>query len=103
MHHEPPHGYIGAEALTEALDEALEEKEHVMKPSIGRVVHYRSRGSADGVFGAKCRAAVITEVDTDGFVSLAVLNPTGLFFDPMVAHRPDSRPGSWHAYTECSS
>lgn len=31
-------------------------------PAVGRIVHYRSRGSADGVFKAECRAAIITEV-----------------------------------------
>lgn len=59
-------------------------------PSIGHIVHYVSRGSADGVFPSTCRAAIITEVDpgygagsavlgTDR-IGLSVINPTGLFF-----------------------
>lgn len=57
------------------------------KPSVGRVVHYVSRGSADGKFPATCRAAIVTDVagkqpaSAQVLVSLAVLNPTGLFFD----------------------
>lgn len=50
------------------------------KPSVGRDVHYVSRGSADGVFPAKCRAAKVTEVGENGRVGLCVLNPEGLFF-----------------------
>ena len=69
------------------------------KPSVGRVVHYVARGSADGVFPPACRAATITEVDppesTPG-VSLAVLNPTGLFFDHGIEHDEDQAPGTWH-------
>ena len=73
-----------------------------MEPSVGRVVHYVSRGSADGVFPAVCRAAVVTEVDgLDAVVNvgLAVLNPTGLFFDREVLEFGSCatlRPGTWH-------
>jgi hypothetical protein len=65
-------------------------------PSVGRIVHYVSRGSADGVFPPTCRAAVITEVDgpqpasAQVLVGLCVLNPTGLFFDQ---HLPFREPG----------
>jgi hypothetical protein len=52
-------------------------------PSIGRVVHYQSRGSADGVFPPTCRAATITEVGEDCRVGLCVQNPDGLFFHPL--------------------
>lgn len=60
------------------------------QPSVGRDVHYRSRGSADGRFPPTCRAAKITAVDEYqesapgefiGHVDLCVFNPTGLFFD----------------------
>lgn len=53
------------------------------KPSVGRVVHYVARGSADGRFPSVCRSATITEVDADGRVGLMVANPTGLFFHPI--------------------
>ena len=77
------------------------------QPSIGRVVHYVSYGTPGGEYGKECRAAVITEVskhpDADGTVGLAVLNPTGMFFDRGVAHAEDKMAGAaehpggtWH-------
>lgn len=70
-------------------------------PSIGRIVHYMARGSADGVFPPTCRAAVITDLDKTvldlEYVSLCVLNPSGIFFDQQIAHDEDRKtPGSWH-------
>jgi hypothetical protein len=77
-----------------------------MKPSVGRVVHYVTRGSADGAYPAKCRAAIITETDEDaeGFLSLAVLHPDGLLFarhirqDDQGPYDEDGTPrgGTWH-------
>lgn len=75
-----------------------------MTPSVGRIVHYVSRGSADGIFGKTCRAAIITDIvdrDRDA-VAICVMNPTGLFFhgdceyaDP--GDYPESMtPGTWH-------
>ncbi len=71
-------------------------------PSIGRTVHYVSRGSADGVFPPACRMALVTEVGADARVGLAVVNPDGLFFHPLskdggIEYRADEQtPGSWH-------
>lgn len=77
-------------------------------PAIGRIVHYVSHGSPvleDGTqrYRPACRAAVITEIPdgTAGTVlSLAVLNPTGAFFDQAVPYSLEAdgtcRPGSWH-------
>lgn len=52
-------------------------------PSVGRDVHYVSRGSADGVFRSVRRAAKVTEVGDDMRVGLAVFNPDGLYFNPL--------------------
>ena len=81
-------------------------------PSVGRIVHYVAYGTPGGEFPAGvCRAAIITEIeavggepDPQGFVSLAVLNPTGLFFNPRVAHAEGEMvhgelvhdAGTWH-------
>ena len=72
-------------------------------PSIGRDVHYMSRGSADGVFASVCRAAKVTEVGPGGRLGLAVFNPDGLYFHPLtkdwgVAHDGGEEPagGTWH-------
>lgn len=76
-------------------------------PSVGRIVHYQSRGSADGVFAPEPRAAIITHVveiadddraeleDALPIVALCVLNPTGMFFHTHVAHSEEPLPGCW--------
>ena len=90
---------------------------------VGRTVHYRSRGSADGVrrtgrrswtvppgrgsadgvFNPRCVAAIVTQVWEGDQLSLAVLNPTGLFFDKDLPHdhRPEAAGGTWHRLSEC--
>lgn len=71
------------------------------KPSIGRIVHYRSYGTPGGEFLPEPRAAIITEVNhvsEDGktmVASLAVLNPTGMFFNTSVPYSEDPKPGCW--------
>lgn len=94
-----------------------------MQPNVGDSVHYVSHGSPvrpDGTqaYEPKCRAATVTagvncDVDHDGCgqpcVSLAVINPTGLFFDQHVSHDdpfPGHRDpaarlgGTWHPQHE---
>jgi hypothetical protein len=75
------------------------KKASAARPSIGRIVHYVSRGSADGRFPQTCRAAVVTTVQAGEkykYVSLAVLNPTGVFFDEGVLFDEAGGPGTWH-------
>jgi hypothetical protein len=77
---------------------------------VGRVVHYASYGTPGGEFKPDCRAAIITALreppkdhpDAE-LVDLAVLNPTGMFFNQRCPHdegflRDDvTRPGgTWH-------
>jgi hypothetical protein len=77
-----------------------------MKPSVGRIVHYVSYGTPGGECTSQCRAAIITEVteveswDDDNpryLLGLAVMNPTGMFFNQGV-HQDESgkRGGTWH-------
>ncbi len=69
------------------------------KPSVGRTVHYRALGSADGKFPVgECRAAVITAVSKEvpGSVSLCVLNPTGMYFNAEVFYSSEEKGGTWH-------
>ena len=77
-------------------------------PSVGRIVHYVSYGTPGGEYTSQCRAAVITEVlpgeDPDSAhgrqVGLAVLNPSGMFFNTARYDEPgNSRAhagGTWH-------
>lgn len=72
----------------------------MQQPSIGRVVHYQSYGTPGGEYPSVPRAAIITDiVETEGVVapvvSLAVLNPTGLFFDRLVMYSETPTPGHW--------
>lgn len=77
------------------------------RPSVGRMVHYTSHGSADGVYGKACRAAMVTAVDeTTGRLDLLVANPTGIHFphgvngehiDDKIEPGPSGRTGgTWH-------
>lgn len=91
------------------------------QPSVGRIVHYEARGSADGYFRPEPRAAIITAVhwsdsanepDWQGIeqsarpsdeqaevyisgVSVAVLNPSGMFFNEHVEFSETPKPGHW--------
>lgn len=72
-----------------------------MKPSIGRIVHYQSYGTPGGEYESVCRAAVVTDVhgtDASGYVvSLAVLNPEGMFFNRRVPEGDSGHSGgTWH-------
>lgn len=58
-------------------------------PSVGRIVHYRSFGTPGGEYPSVCRAAIITEADSEPGVTavgLAVLNPEGMYFNRDVSY-----------------
>lgn len=66
-------------------------------PTIGRIVHYKSYGTPGGEYGPECRAAIVTEVaSTSTNVGLAVMNPTGLFFNSSVRQDEEQSGGTWH-------
>jgi hypothetical protein len=67
------------------------------KPSVGRVVHYVSYGTPGGEYLSECRAAIVTETNTSDTVGLAVMNPTGMFFNRTIVHDEDGKAGgTWH-------
>ncbi|MFJ4966071.1 hypothetical protein ACIP6P_27100 [Streptomyces sp. NPDC088729] len=67
-------------------------------PTIGRIVHYVSRGSADSRYPSTCRAAIVTVVGGEQ-VGLAVFSSEGLFFTMADTAHAESAPptgGTWH-------
>lgn len=85
------------------------------KPSIGRIVHYRSFGTPGGEYTSQCRAAVVAGIPegalplipegggspqewaSDALVlDLVVLNPSGLFFNRCPQDENDKAGGTWH-------
>lgn len=67
------------------------------KPSVGRIVHYVSYGSADGTHKSGHKAAMITDVRADGTVALTVFNCKGMFFNEDVRQDEEAQaPGTWH-------
>lgn len=87
----------------------MTDQRGIILPTIGRVVHYVSHGSADGTYPSVCRVAIVTEVpdavyeggdwreNTDR-ASLCVINPTGTFFSEGLRHveAKEMRGGTWH-------
>lgn len=66
-------------------------------PSVGRIVHYVAYGTPGGEYPSVCRAAIVTEAKPDSTgIGLAVLNPTGIFFNPDVQYGANNEPGTWH-------
>ena len=68
-----------------------------VKPTVGRVVYYYAFGTPGGEYqpGAE-RAAIVTEVPGDGSkIGLAVMNPTGMFFNREVPYSAEPKPGHW--------
>lgn len=74
-----------------------------MIPSIGRIVLYHSFGTPGGEYTSEPRAAIVTAVppELDGtpgdgeFLSLCIINPTGLFFHERVRVAAGPTPGCW--------
>jgi len=75
------------------------------QPSVGHNVHYVSYGTPGGEYTSQCRAAIITAVhDLEPvpehgvpYVDLAVLNPTGMFFNTDVSYQGSGEDGgTWH-------
>lgn len=64
-----------------------------VKPTVGRMVYYNTRGSADGVFLSRPLAAIVTRVYEDGEISVAAFRETGLHFEMKV--KQGLEPGCW--------
>ena len=79
-------------------------------PTVGRMVYYMARGSADGKFPKKERAAVITDVmefqdpvqdfKSEWKVRVCVLNPEGMFFSDWLTQGAEGGQWDWMPYTK---
>lgn len=67
-----------------------------MSPSIGRSVHYVSRGSLDGMYPPIHVPFHIVVVHDDETVSGWTLNPRGQRYEEHVVHDDNKTPGTWH-------
>jgi hypothetical protein len=72
-----------------------------MKPTVGRTVHYQSYGSPGGEYKSLPRAAIITQTQAENpllsetIVGLAILNPTGMYFNEKTPYAEVPTPGHW--------
>lgn len=66
-----------------------------MIPTIGRIVWYQAHGSPNGLHKSEPRAALVTEVVTETTVGLAVMNPTGMYFNRGCTYDEAGAPGTW--------
>jgi hypothetical protein len=67
--------------------------------TVGRMVHYVAYGTPGGEFPQGIhRAAIVTLVESNksGIVSVCVLNPAGVFFNPHCPYSEELKPGTWH-------
>src|SRR5206468_11987622 len=79
-------------------------------PTVGRIVHYQAFGTPGGEHKSEPRAAIVTQIwektalgtasetqdnetaEISGSVGLAILNPTGMFFNPNVPYSETPKP-----------
>jgi len=70
------------------------------RPTVARVVHYQAYGTPGGEYKSVPRAAIVTQVNdadpSDMTVGLAILNPTGMFFNVAVPYSEEPKPGYWN-------
>jgi hypothetical protein len=74
-------------------DETLQPTQVNILPTVGRMVYFKTRGSADGVYPPVNFAAIITKVYTNTMVSLATFGEQGLRFETSV--KQGDQPGQW--------
>ena len=70
-----------------------EVKVPAIKPTVGRMVYFKTRGSADGVYPPMDFAAIITRVHTDSCVNLVTFGDSGMRFEHSVNY--GDKPGQW--------
>jgi len=74
-----------------------EEKKTIQCPTVGRIVYFKTRGSADGVYPKKDFASIVTEVvDADNLViNLVTFGPGGIRFELNVKNGQEGGMWDW--------
>lgn len=65
----------------------------MVTPTVGRMVHFKTRGSLDGKFPPTDFAAIITKIYSDTEVSLVTFGEAGIRFELNVFQGQE--PGQW--------
>lgn len=91
-------GWQGAELRRRCPLPFTKDSNVDQKPSIGRVVHYQTFGTADGSIPSEVTAAIITKVHTvhDGMVDLCVLYSNGMSFKQGIPFSLEPLNGAWN-------
>lgn len=68
-----------------------------IKPTVGRIVYYKSYGTPNGEYKSEDRAAIITAIkDAElGVIDICVFNPTGMFFNQEVKQGQEGGQWDW--------
>ena len=66
-----------------------------IKPTVGRVVYFKTRGSADGVYPPTDFASIITKVYSDTKISLVTFGEAGVRFEINVEQGQEGGQWDW--------
>lgn len=67
----------------------------MIKPTVGRTVHYQRYGTPGGEHQSKPSPAIIVEVFENDECQLFVMNPNGVYFN-RTPYSDTPRPGHWN-------
>ncbi len=73
-----------------------------MQPTVGRIVYYKSRGSADGVFPPQDFASIVTAVNRDGTVGLATFSENGIRFEHSATNGQEAGQWDWMPFQKAN-
>jgi hypothetical protein len=69
---------------------------NVMKPALGRIVHFAPPSDHKAPNGPEQYPSMITQVNPDGTVELATFGPNSLYFQHGITHADTPTPGCWN-------
>ena len=66
-----------------------------IKPTVGRIVYFKSRGSLDGVFPPRDVAAIVTRIYGDGDISVMSFYETGTRHEVKISQGQENGQWDW--------